>query len=426
MVAGVAAAPKGFLPDAWLDLVAPPDAAELRDHLRRLKERSPLRVRPSRRSRERLAALRKVLAERGVDGCVLPLTDEHHSEYLPPAAQRLTWLTGFTGSAGLADRAGGARRAVRRWPLHAPGQGRARPRAVRALPRHRAAAGEVARASSFAAGQRLGFDPRLHTKAEVERYRAACAKAGAELVALDGQPGRCGLDHAGRPPPVAPIAVMDEAYAGEASAAKRARMAEAARKAGAEVLVVSATDSIAWLLNLRGGDVPFNPLLLSFALLHADGGGRAVHRPAQARARPEPRQRGLAAADRGLRRRARPAGRGRRAVLVDPRVTSLGVLERLRDGRRPGDRGGGARILAKACKNPVELKGARDAQRRDGAAVCRFLCWLEAELGRRPVDERAAAARLELRAPRRTRCSAARASRRSRPPARTPRCRTTA
>ena len=118
-------------------------------------------------------------------------------------------------------------------------------------------------------------------------------------------------------------------------------------------------------------------------------------------------------------------GEQRRAVLVDPGVTSHGVLERLEAAGARVIEGDEPCILAKACKNPVELAGARDAQRRDGAAVCRFLCWLEGELLRRagrpssrpPPGSRPSAAR--------TRCSAARASRPSRPPARTPRCRTT-
>ena len=102
LVAGVAAAPPGFFPDAWLDLVAPPEANELRDHLRRLAATLAAQRPAEPPVAERLAALRSVLAERGVEGFVLPLTDEHQSEYLPPAAQRLTWATGFTGSAGRA------------------------------------------------------------------------------------------------------------------------------------------------------------------------------------------------------------------------------------------------------------------------------------------------------------------------------------
>ncbi len=326
-----------------------------------------------------------MLAERGVEGFVLPLTDEHHSEYLPPAAQRLTWLTGFTGSAGLA--------------IVLPEQaavfvdGRYTLQAEQELDPalfERCHVTEQPPAKwlpeRLAAGWRLGFDPLLHTKAEVERYRAACAKAGAELVALPTNPVDA-VWTTRPPPPVAPIGVLDETYAGETSAAKRARMAEAARSAGAETLVVSATDSIAWLLNLRGGDVPFNPLLLSFALLHGDGGvelflDQRKLKPGQNFGN-EVSLQPIAGFHAALER----LGEQQRAVMVDPATTSYGVLERLRAAGARVIEGEEPCIRAKACKNPIELVGARDAQIRDGAAVCRFLCWLDHEVEHRPVDE---------------------------------------
>ena len=393
LVAGVAAAPPGFFPDAWLDLVAPPEANELRDHLRRLAATLAAQRPAEPPVAERLAALRSVLAERGVEGFVLPLTDEHHSEYLPPAAQRLTWLTGFTGSAGLA--------------IVLPEQaavfvdGRYTLQAEQELDPalfERCHVTEQPPAKwlpeRLAAGWRLGFDPLLHTKAEVERYRAACAKAGAELVALPANPVDA-VWTTRPPPPVAPIGVLDETYAGETSAAKRARMAEAARSAGAETLVVSATDSIAWLLNLRGGDVPFNPLLLSFALLHGDGGvelflDQRKLKPGQNFGN-EVSLQPIAGFHAALER----LGEQQRAVMVDPATTSYGVLERLRAAGARVIEGEEPCIRAKACKNPIELVGARDAQIRDGAAVCRFLCWLDHEVEHRPVDELAAAARLD-------------------------------
>jgi Xaa-Pro aminopeptidase len=394
LVAGVAAAPKGFLPDAWLDLVAPADATELREHLRRLE--SALRAERPREPPvcERLAALRGVLTEQAVDGFVLPLTDEHHSEYLPPAAQRLSWLTGFTGSAGLAI-ALPERAAVfvdGRYTLQAKAE-----IDPDLFERCHVTEQPPAKwlAQHLAGGQRLGFDPRLHTKAEVERYRGACAKAGAELVALPHNPVDA-VWTTRPPPPVAPIMVIDEAYAGEASAAKRARIAEEVLKAGAEVLVVSATDSIAWLLNLRGGDVPFNPLLLSFAFLHADG---AVELFLDLRKLKPGQNLGNEVSLQpiaGFEKALDQLGEQQRAVLVDPAATSFGVLERLRAGGARVIEGEEPTILAKACKNPIELTGARDAQLRDGAAVCRFLAWLDEEVRRRPVDELEAAARLDM------------------------------
>jgi Xaa-Pro aminopeptidase len=392
LVEGAAAAPVGFAPDAWLDLIAPPQATELRDHLRRLKAAAAARRSSEPPIPERLARLRGALAEQGVDGLILPLTDEHRSEYLPASAQRLAWLTGFTGSAGLlivlAERA--AVFVDGRYTLQAAEELDAELFERRHLVEEPPAKWLTERLKP---GQRLGYDPRLHTKAEVERYRRACGNAGAELVALPGNP--VDAIWTTRPPaPIAPVATLDERYAGEASAAKRARMAGELSKAGAEVLVLTATDSIAWLLNLRGGDVPYNPLVLSFALLHADGGVELFLDLRKLAPGPnlgngvslQP----IAAFEAALDR----LGEERRAVLLDPSVTSQSVLARLEAAGARVIEGDDPSILAKACKNPVELAGARDAQRRDGAAVCRFLYWLEGELARRTVTELEAAARL--------------------------------
>ena len=393
LVAGVAAAAPGFSPDAWLDLIAPPEAAELRAHLRRRKAALAAAHPVEPPVADRLAALRAALARQGADGFVLPLTDEHRSEYLPRAAQRLTWLTGFTGSAGLVivlpERA--ALFVDGRYTLQAEQE-----LDPALFERCHVTEQPPAKwlAAHLAAGQRLGFDPLLHTKGEVERYRGACVRAGAELVALPANPVDA-IWSTRPPPPIAPVDVLDEAYAGEASAAKRARMAEATRQAGAEVLLVSATDSIAWLLNLRGGDVPYNPLLLSFALLHEDGGVELFLDPRKLK----PGQNfGNAVSLQpiaGFHDALDRLGAQRRAVLVDPSVTSYGVLERLRAAGARVIEDDEPCILAKARKNPVELAGARHAQVRDGAAVCRFLCWLEQEAPRRPVDELEAAARLD-------------------------------
>jgi Xaa-Pro aminopeptidase len=393
LVEGVAAAPVGFAPDAWLDLIAPPEATELRDHLRRLKAELAVRRHPEPPIAERLARLRAALAEQGVDGLILPLTDEHGSEYLPASARRLAWLTGFTGSAGLLivlpERA--AVFVDGRYTLQATAELDAElferchvvdQPPVKWLAEH------------LTPGQRLGYDPRLHTKPEVERYRRVCARAGAELVALPSNP--VDAIWTTRPPaPIAPVATLDDRYAGQSSAAKRARMARRLSKAGADVLVLTATDSIAWLLNLRGGDVPYNPLLLSFALLHADGGAELFLdlrklAPGQNLGN-EVSLQPIAVFEAALDR----LGEERRAVLVDPSVTSQGVLARLEAAGARVIEGDDPTILAKARKNPVELAGARDAQRRDGAAVCRFLSWLEDELGRRTVTELEAAAQLE-------------------------------
>jgi Xaa-Pro aminopeptidase len=391
LVCGVIAAPPGPEPDGWLDLVAP--ASELRVALLRLKEElagQPVEEPPI---QERLRRLRAELSARGLDGLVVPLTDEHRNEYVPACAQRLAWLTGFTGSAGvlivLAERA--AVFVDGRYTVQAEAQLDPRLFERRHLVEEPPSKwlGE-----QLSAGQRVGYDPALHVKAEVERYRAACTKAGAELVALGDNP--VDAIWTTRPaPPIAPIRELDERYAGESAAAKRARMGRKVAEAGAEIAAITAPDSIAWLLNARGGDVPFNPLFLSFALLHADGAVELFVDPRKL----QPGQHlgnGVSIQPiESFKAALGQLGAAGRTVLVDPKITSAQVLQMLEAAGARVIEGEEPVVLAKACKNAVELAGARAAQRRDGAAVCRFLCRLEQELDRREVTEREAAAWLD-------------------------------
>ena len=392
LIRGVLAAPEPLDPDAWLDLIAPPETTELRAALRALKAELAQQPRREPPVAQRLTSLRRALAARGVDGMILPLTDEHRSEYIPASAMRLSWLTGFTGSAGivavLPERA--AMFVDGRYTLQAEAElDPALFERCHVVDRPPATwLGEHLRP-----GQRLGFDPNLHVKAEVERYRRACIKPGAELVALADNPIDAIWES--RPPaPIAPITLLDDAYAGETSADKRARIGAEVGKAGAEVAVLSAPDSIAWLLNLRGGDIPFNPLTLSFALLHADGAvelfvdqRKLVGQSLGNGVSIQP----IAGFADGLER----LGREGRRVLVDPASTSVGVIDRLGAAGARLIEGDEPCVLPKACKNPTEIEGARHAQRRDGAALCRFLCWVGTEAMRRPVTELEAAARLD-------------------------------
>ncbi len=393
LIRGVIAAPPGPEPDSWLDLVTPADARELRACLLRVKDELasvPLEDPPV---AERLRRLRAELSARRWDGMVLPLTDEHRNEYIPACAQRLAWLTGFTGSAGvlivLAERA--AVFVDGRYTVQAEAQ-----LDPQLFERCHLVEEPPAKwlGEQLSPGRRIGYDPALHVKAEVERYRAACAKAGAELIALDDNP----VDRVWttRPaPPIAPIRELDERYAGEAADAKRARMGREVAAAGAEVAALTAADSIAWLLNARGGDVPFNPLFLSFALLHADG---AVELFVDPRKLIPGQHLGNGVSIQPIEVFARALaqlGADHRAVLVDPKITSVEVMQRLEAAGARVIEGEEPCVLAKACKNPVELAGARAAQRRDGAAVCRFLFWLEREVGTAAITEREAAMRLD-------------------------------
>ena len=394
LVRGVLAAPESDDAEGWLDLIAPEGSAELRAALRALKVEIAAAAEPAEPPvAERVDRLRQELGRRGVDGMILPLTDEHRSEYIPASAMRLTWLTGFTGSAGtvVVLPAIAAMFVDGRYTIQAEEQLDpavfARCHAIEQPP-------STWLGEHLQEGQRLGYDPQLHVRAEVERYRRACAKAGADLVALSDNP----IDTiwTSRPPaPIAPVRPLDERYAGESSEGKRRRIGEAVAKAGAEMAVLSAPDSIAWLLNLRGGDIPFNPLTLSFALLHADGAvelflDQRKLAPGQSLGN------GISAQPiSGFAASLEELGRAGRRVLVDPTTASVSVVDRLSGAGATLIEGDEPCVLPKACKNEVEIEGARQAQRRDGAALCRFLRWVESEAVERPVSELEAAERLD-------------------------------
>jgi len=346
---------------------------------------------------ERLAMLRAELARRGLTGFIVPRADEYLGEYVPPSAQRLAWLTGFTGSAGLAvvlrDKA--AVFCDGRYTLQVRAeidQTLFEPLHLLDMPPPRWLLRVLAE------DDRLGFDPRLHTADQVEPLRRACARVGAELVACADNP----LDAVwvtDRPaPPRVPVEPHPLSLAGRSSEDKRAEIAAALRAEGGDALVLTAPDSIAWLLNIRGGDVAHCPVPLSFAILHADATvdlfidpakltnpGLAEHLgPAVRPAPPE-------ALDAALHQ----LGAEARRVRVDAAAASFHVVERLGLAGARIERGPDLCQLPKACKNAAESEGTRAAHRRDAVAMVRFLCWLEAEAPSGRVDELSAAAQLE-------------------------------
>ncbi len=343
----------------------------------------------------RLVALRQELARRGVDGFLVPRGDEHQGEYVPAAAERLAWLTGFKGSAGMAcvltDRA--AIFVDGRYTL----QVRQEVDTALFTPRHVTEEPLAAWLEEhLMPGQRLAYDPWLHTEEQVGRLEKSVRDIGAALVALDGNP----LDAvwADRPaPPKAEIVAHPLELAGRGSAEKREELGAQLNKAGAAAAVLTLPDSIAWLLNVRGGDVTHSPLPLSFAVLHADGGvewfvdpdklseqvtavlGNAVSVEAPS----------------GLADSLHRLGQAGVKVMVDPATAARWIFDRLRDAGAEVVPGADPCLLPKACKNDVELEGMRRAHRRDGAALSRFLHWLTTEAETRaatdPVTEMEAA-----------------------------------
>lgn len=343
--------------------------------------------------RDRLAALRSAMQAAGVDGWLVPRADAHQGEYVPPRDERLAWLTGFTGSAGFAvaltDKA--AVFVDGRYTLQAADQVDGDVFEITSLIENPPSAWLSRNAWE---GARIAFDPWLHPKTDVERFTAALAQPGGELVALD----RNLIDEAWEDQPAAPrasIKVHDDAFAGESHISKRGRLGDELKDADIDATVLTLPDSIAWLLNIRGGDIPRNPVPLVFAILRASGAATLFAEDEQV--------------DQALKDHLG------RDVSILPKAALSEALSRLGDQRVALDpascpmavahaveAAGGEIvwrqdpcIMPKATKNEVEIEGARSAHRRDAPAVARFLRWLDDEAPKGELTEIDIARRLE-------------------------------
>lgn len=341
----------------------------------------------------RLDALRKELKARGLDGFVIPISDEHMSEYVGAYAQRLAWLTGFGGSAGtaavLADKA--AIFVDGRYTLQVREQVDGRLYEYQSVPATSVAAWL---ADNAAAGAKIGFDPWLHGKPWVDATAKALEARGAKLEPVDGNPIDAIWADQPAPSPAAAL-VHDNAYAGKSSEAKRSEVAEwlAARKLDAAV--VSALDGVAWLLNIRGTDVERTPVALSFVLAHADGTAQLFIEPEKVT--PELRAH-LGNAVTILPRQdfvPQLQALAGKKVAVDPERAVQAVFGVLAKAGAQVIETTDPTVLAKAVKNPVEQAGQRSAQARDGAAIARFLHWLSVEAPKGGETELSAAAKLQ-------------------------------
>lgn len=344
---------------------------------------------------ERLVALRDTLARAGLAGFIIPHADAYQGEYIPASAERLAWLTGFTGSAGMAIvLAGEAAIFVDgRYTLQVRDQVDGGDFAYEHLietPPHQWLKGRLK------AGERLGYDPRLLTLAEVRRFTSAAEAEGASLVALSDNP----LDAVWHDRPAAPlgrVSLQPEELAGEAAADKIARLSAILAERHVDAAILVQSDSIAWSFNLRGGDVPHNPVALSFAILRRDGGptlyidgqklSNAVRDALADLA--DLKEEGALAADLAA------LGAAGARVLADPQLTPASLVQALVGAGGVLVEGSDPVALPKARKNAAERAGTRAAHRRDGVAVTRFLAWLAATAPGGGLTEIVAAKRLE-------------------------------
>ena len=342
---------------------------------------------------DRLAALREQLKAEKLDGFVVPLTDEHMSEYVGSYAQRLAWLTGFEGSAGsavvLPEEA--AIFVDGRYTLQVRQQVSPDQWSYQSVPETSTTQWLEEHAPE---GARIGYDPWLHTRDWVKKAKEALATRGAELVAVDRNP----IDEIWKDRPEASkahLVVQPDQYAGKSAAEKRTEIGDWLAKHHADAAVLSALDSIAWAFNIRGADVTHTPVALAYALVNADGTADLF--VASEKIGPDVRQH----LGNGVRLHERSAFEGALAdykgktVVVDPERAVAAIFEALEKA--------GAKILAlrdptilpKAIKNPAEIAGQKAAQERDGAVISKFLHWIDEQAPKGDVDELKASDHLE-------------------------------
>ena len=345
-----------------------------------------------------LALLRAELARRGLDGFIVPHTDEYQNEHLPLHAERLAWLTGFTGSTGLAlvlenhaavftDGRYTLQLAAETdtslfTPLHLTDD-----------PPPDWLAKRISR------GARVGYDPWLHSPDELGKFKKACAWVNALLVPCKDNP----LDAVwvDQPlPPAAPMVPHDLTFTGKNSMEKRCDLVADLKKQGIAAAVLTAPDSIAWLLNIRGGDVDHTPLPLCFAILHASTPAGPVDLfldPAKGSKTLDKhlgvdvRRHAFGGLEPALDRLSAAGGK----ILLDPARSAVWFFDRIAAAKGEIKRDADPCQLPKACKNEVELDGMRAAHLRDGASLVTFLAWLARTAPEGGITEITAADKLE-------------------------------
>jgi len=338
--------------------------------------------------------IRAEMARQGLDAFLIPHEDEHGNEYLPAANDRLAWATGFTGSAGAAaiTAEDAAIFVDGRYTLQVRAQVNTDLFEVRDFIEGGVPAWLERPALR---GRTVGYDPRLHSADALGHLRAAAARAGVRLQPVADNPVDLAWAQARPPQPQAPVVPHPLEFAGEDSAAKRARVGASVAAAGADAAILTAPAAIAWLFNIRGGDVIRAPLPLGQAVLRADGAADLFLDPAKV----TPGLPAWLGNQVSLRTPAEipealAALKGQR-VLIDPAQSSSWWFDQLERSHATVVRGQDPTALPRARKNAVEIEGARRAHRRDGAAFARFLHWLATEAQTTLPDELEIVGKLE-------------------------------
>lgn len=376
---GIAAAPDDIgAPDQWLKLIKTGGNDEAITQLKALKKE--LAAGNDNAAENRMAALRAEMKKRGIDGFFVPRADEFQGEYVPKRAERLAWITGFTGSAGYAvvlnDSAGFFTDG--RYTIQARDQVSAKDFEICNLSEDQHPYPTMTPVEwiekNLPKGATFGIDPWVHTPNDMKKIKEAVEKAGGKLVLLDDNP----LDAAWQnqpPAPLAPVVPHPMEYAGKESLDKRQDLAKALAAKDADAIAITLPEEICWLLNIRGGDVPCTPFALSYAIAHKDGtvdwfiddrklaaetkqwvgADVRIHAPED-----------FAPAVEKL------SAEGKK-IWVDPAAAPVKLLDLVGSGKGSTHLERSPIQLMKAKKNDVEINGSITAHIRDGVAITRFL-----------------------------------------------------
>jgi Xaa-Pro aminopeptidase len=344
---------------------------------------------------ERIKELRALMARQHLDAFLVPRADEHQGEYVPACAERLKWITGFTGSAGLAiiARKSAVLFVDGRYTVQARAEVDTTVLEVSQLPRPRVS---ERLSEHLSRGSTVGYDPRLHTIGEIERL-AAALKAKAITLKPVNHNLVDRLWGGDRPaPPANPVTVHPQKLAGRSAHDKIADIQQRLKADGHDAVVLTLSDSVAWAFNIRGSDIPHIPVALAFAIVPQNGKPELFLSPdrldTSARAHIEAFAK--LGAPEALADRLKAFRKTKKRMRLDPN-TAAAWFARMLGGASRVARGPDPCLALKAVKNAAEVKGTRAAHVRDGIAVTRFLAWLDQEAPSGGVDEIEAVRRLE-------------------------------
>ncbi|RDI60699.1 aminopeptidase P family protein [Microvirga subterranea] len=336
---------------------------------------------------DRIAKLRAELARRGYEGFIVPRADEHQGEYVPKSAERLAWLTGFTGSAGTA--------VILQREAALVVDGRYTVQAAEQVDTSVITPVQMAETSAedwiathLPAGTTLAYDPWLHTSDGLKRLEQAVTRAGGSLAPVDIN--LVDVIWVDRPAlPQAPVRPHPGQYAGEDAPSKLERIRKKMTEAKVDALVISDPHNLAWSFNLRGGDVGHTPLPLGYAIIPCEGPARLFFDPAKIT-----NEAGDAVGDlaefvpiSGFQAALEELGESGRKVRIDSATGSVALIRRIEGAGGKVDVGADPISLMKAVKNKAEIAGSRTAHHRDGIAVARFLTWLDREAPKGKLTE---------------------------------------